>query len=83
MHIFFIHEMSSQLKHKCLHRGALLFPLNLGRVKRIGSNISSQPGSPLPRVPRTRGAPSPPLDQGSGARLQGNAATNQFLCLRD
>ena len=65
--------------YEFVSKGTLLFPLNFGKT--MVHNISLQPGSPLPRVPRTRGFPPhhpaphhPALGPGLRAQLQGNAA---------
>ena len=61
-------------------RGVTLFTQSRKNEKRIGSNISLQPAPPCPGFPGREVLPSPPppWDQGSRARLQGNAATNPF-----
>ena len=51
--------------------------LNVKECKRVGSNISLQPGL----LPGRGGSAPPALGRGLRARLQGNAATNPFSFL--
>ena len=83
--MFFL-EHNIYIYIKCRVKGTLLFLSISEKLKLFGSNISLQPRSPLPSIPRTRGvAPAPPHP---GTRAPGPGCkkmpdTNPFLFSRE